>query len=481
MTILSALLPLLGAIVAPATAPEARPTPTVEPPVRLWMNSDRRFREGELARVQVDAEVDGYLLVLNYDPFGRLRVLFPLDPRDDTRVLAGRRYEVRDEEGRGAFRANGDGPGLIYTALAPGPWRLEEIVAEGRWDHDRLALNRSSDDPEADITELVQRLSGPEGFDYDVMDYRVYGESRTTTVIYENYGPGPYVYDYLSCYDWSWGYRGCGRFPFDGGWSFGVGFFGYDPYYYSRYPYRYRYYGYTPYFPYGPISPRRPRAVITGRPRDYVVNRIPSGFRGRTERPSSGAVLPPAIDWRDRAGARPAGGREPGAARGPTGRERGAPPVARPVRSREPVVSRQPIRRESGAPPSARPVRSREPVVFREPARREGAAPPEARSASNREPVVYRGSTRRESFPPPSARPSRGERGPEARPARPEGRSVPVVRGGGEPRVREGNPSARSAPRSVPSGARNGGGGNSGGGQVRGNSGGGGHSRPRRP
>jgi hypothetical protein len=258
------------------------------------MNNDGRFREGDYVRVQVDAETSGFLLVLQYDPFGRVRVLFPLDPRDDNRVIAGRRYEVREEAGRFAFRAEGDGPGLIYSAIARDPWNFDEIVRDGRWDYDRLALDRRSEDPEAELTELVQRLAGPGGFDYDVQDYRVYGESgRSTTVVYHDYfyGYGPYGY----C-DWYWGAWGCPGF------RLGLSF-GYDPYGYGYYfgsPYR-GYYGYPYYFPRYPVVsvPRVPRAVVSGRPRNYTVTPVrPRAFgTGAISRP---AGPQPAIDWRHR-------------------------------------------------------------------------------------------------------------------------------------------------------------------------------------
>jgi hypothetical protein len=250
------------------------------------MNNDGRFREGEYVRVQVDANADGYLLVLQYDTFGRLRVLFPLDPRDDNRVIRGRRYEVRDDAGRFAFRADGDGPGLIYSAIAAEPWRLEEIVADGRWDYDRLTVNRDAEDPEPEITELVQRLAGPGGFDYDVLDYRVYGATPGSTT----YGYGQdYVYGYepyRQC-DYYWSFGGCRSF------RFGLSY-GYDPFYYGYYPYRSYYYpSYYPYYyPRGSITvrPRVPRAIVSGRPRAYNVTPIrPRG--GETSR---------SIDWRRR-------------------------------------------------------------------------------------------------------------------------------------------------------------------------------------
>jgi hypothetical protein len=279
MTLLSALLPLIGASVAPvSTAPPATA------PIRLWMNNDGKFREGDYARIQVDADADGYLLVLQYDTFGRLRVLFPLDPRDDNRVIRGRRYEVRDDGGRFAFRADGDGPGLIYSAIAPDPWRFEEILTDGRWDVDRLTINRDAEDPEPAITELVQRLAGPGGFDYDLLDYRVYGAatSNSTTYVYGRdyvYGYEPYRH----C-DYYWSYGGCRSF------RFGL-YYGYDPFSYGYYPYRSYYYPYySPYYyPRGSITirPRTPTAIVSGRPRAYNVTPV---------RPR-GTVTSRPIDW----------------------------------------------------------------------------------------------------------------------------------------------------------------------------------------
>jgi len=307
------VLAALSALGASATSA----APTERPPLQIWMNNDRRFREGDRVRLQVDADVDGYLLVLNYDTDGRLRVLFPLDPRDDALVRAGRRYEVRGDDATAAFRAGGDGTGLVYSAIAREPWRFDDIVLDGRWDYARLSIDRDADNPEAAITELVQQLSGPGGFDYDLAGYRVYG---TTTYSYGDYGVrGPiYVYDdYLYCNDWYWRYDGCRRWPFDGGWSFGFGYYGSRRYGYGYYP-SYPYYPYRPSFP---VSGRRP--VIVGRPRSYTVYpRSPAVGTGRiggtlgTGRGPIRDVAAPAVNWRPRSVARPAGGRGPEVNRG---------------------------------------------------------------------------------------------------------------------------------------------------------------------
>jgi hypothetical protein len=401
-----AVLSALSVSSTPSVPPEARAMESARPPVRLWLNNDRRFREGDQARLQVDADVDGYLLVLHYDTDGRVRVLFPLDPRDDALVRAGRRYEVRDEAGREAFLAGAEGTGLIYTAIAQDPWRLDDVVLADRWDYGRLSIDPSSRNPEADLTELVQRLAGSRGFDYDVLAYRVYGTESSTS-----YGYGRTLYlndDYLYCNSWYWRYGNCRRFPYDGGLS--IYFGGYYPYYYGYRPYYYGYNNpnYYPYsYPYG--FPRRPFAngrapVIVGRSRGYTIQ--PRGAVGSWNSrgsiaavggrasgplrsswdPSRGTAVPP-IDWRSRAPARPA--RE-GVDRGSQNGARGpnVVPDVPPARRSRPESYSYPARQDRGEAgdrgersargrPETRDYTPREPSARAEPSRRE-APPPRA-------------------------------------------------------------------------------------------------------
>lgn len=341
LTILS-LLATLG-----ATGFDSPATPALKddrPPVRLWMNSDRRFRPGDRVRLQVDADVDGYLLVLNYDTDGRVRVLFPLEPRDDASVRAGRRYEVRTGNGNEAFRAGGDGTGLIYTAVSPEPWRFDQVTLNDRWDYTRLEVEPNTSNPEEALTNVVQSIAGSQGFDYDVLGYRVYRDHDYSYNL-SNYPAGPiYVYDdYLYCNNWSWRYNGCRRWPYDGGWAFGSGFyFGYSPYRYGYYPYGYfgGYYGSYPY--YGGYYRRGPVAV--GRPRSYTL--VPRNSYGNTF--GSGAVggvrgsapsrdfIPPAINWRSRpSGGRPVSGNS-GNGDAVRGSGRSAPDMPPPARRSRP-------------------------------------------------------------------------------------------------------------------------------------------------
>jgi Domain of unknown function (DUF4384) len=304
MLLLYTALTVVGSPAAPAVLND-------RPPLQIWMNNDRRFRAGDRVRLQVDAEVDGYLLVLNYDTDGRVRVLFPLDPRDDAMVRAGRRYEVRDDGGDGAFRAGQDGTGLIYSAISRDPWRFDEVVLADRWDYSRLSIDPRADNPEAALTDLVQQLSGPGGFDYDVAGYRVFG---STTYNYNDYyARGPiYVYDdYYLCSSWYSRYSGCRSWPYDG-WSlgFGFGYYGYRPYGYSYNPYSY------PYYPYGHSVPVGRRPVIVGRPRNYTVFPRPASGTGIGSHSVGGNVASPPVNWRPRSSARPSGVRGPEVTRG---------------------------------------------------------------------------------------------------------------------------------------------------------------------
>jgi len=414
---------LLYSLLTAAGSPAASALPTDRPPVQIWMNNDRRFREGERVRLQVDAQVDGYLLVLNYDTDGRVRVLFPLDPRDDAAVRAGRRYEVRDEGGEGAFRAGQDGTGLIFSAISRDPWRFDEVVLADRWDYSRLSVDRRSDNPEAALTDLVQTLSGPGGFDYDVAGYRVYG-GATAYDYNDYYARGPiYVYDdYYLCNSWYARSFGCRGWPYDG-WSFGFGLGYYGSYYR---PYGYGYYPYSPYYyPYYPGGSTYRRPTIAGRPRSYTINPHPSTVGGGSHSVGGNVASPalPPVNWRPRSVARPA----TGGARGPEVNRGNGPSgfVAPPARRARPEGDGF-----SRAPSRGAGERGRGDV---NPQSRGDGRGPEARGPS--EPRSY--------APPPPSRPAdRGES--RGRPSGGEGGGHASSGGGG----------GHSAPASAPARSR---------------------------
>ena len=242
------LLPLL--LAGPPAGAAVRGVGGDDPAIQIWLNSDRRFLPGEHAKVQVRAREDGYLFVLHADPDGHLRVLFPIDPKDDNFVRGGRKYEIRGRGGRESFTADDrTGRGTVYAAVSHDPFRFDEFVLTDHWDYRNLAPQRLSADPEPELNDLVRRMADG-GFDYDVLTYDV-----IERVVYADSYGGSY-YDGYSAYDCGYSYFGCNRSYYGSPFSLSVGlFFGrpyhrryYDPYYSAAYDPFYDPFFYDPYY-----------------------------------------------------------------------------------------------------------------------------------------------------------------------------------------------------------------------------------------
>ncbi len=373
------------------------------PPIRIWINNSRQFREGERAQVQVESRDDGYLVVFNYDTDGRLRILFPIDPREENFVRGGRRYEVRGRGDRESFVVGRDGNGLIYAGVSADPLRFEDIDAGGNWDYDRISIGDNSKDPEADITELVQRISSNRGFDYDVLDYRVY-RYGSVTVANNWWHPRPYGYlDDYYCDSWNRpSLFGCQAYP-AGGWYggnyggyYGNGYYGNGYGGYNGYGYGYggwglgNWWGRNPGY-YGRSTVRGP--IVAGRPRGYTIvrrggnNNSGNNGIGRSGSFGGGSIggggaQRPGIDYRPRnpsgrpdGGDRGIGARPSGDVTGPAGPQYDRPRARRspPNEDRGPIVERErgtprgpvdfgdrPARRAEGGNDNGRRVEPRE-------------------------------------------------------------------------------------------------------------------------
>ena len=264
---------MISALLLPmflAGAPIDRAAPPVgDPAVQLWINNDRRFLPGDRAKVQVRAREDGYLLVLHVDPDGYLRVLFPLDPKDDNFVRGGHKYEIRGRAGRESFSADSRyGQGTVYAAVSPDPFHFDQVVLGDHWDYRTLAPNRLPRDPESDLNDVVRRLASG-SFDYDILTYdvieRVVYADNYSTPYYGSYGYGSAYYGGCGGY-----YFSCGRPYYGSPYSLSIGlFFGrphrrfyydpfyaaydpfYDPFFYDPFYYRPVYsYPLRPFYPY---------------------------------------------------------------------------------------------------------------------------------------------------------------------------------------------------------------------------------------
>ena len=229
-------------------------------PITVQINHDR-FAPGDRARVYVEPAQDGYLVVLHADPYGRVRVLFPLDPTDDDFIRGGQRQELRGRADRDAFVVDDDdGTGTVLAAWMAEPFKYDEFVRNGHWDYRTLRNESIRNDPLSGLLDIVQRMAGTGHFEYDAVTY-VVERSRVAS----RYGYGDDYYDYGYGYPYHFGF-GIGF-----GYPYGCGYFCspfYDPFCYNTFwGWTPRCYGYG--FGFG-YTFFRPRPYIFYRPRPYV-------------------------------------------------------------------------------------------------------------------------------------------------------------------------------------------------------------------
>ena len=210
-------------------------------PVTVRLNHDQ-FTAGDHARVYVQTDQDGYLVVLHADAEGRIRVLYPLDPSDDDFVRGGKKLEVRGRADRDAFQIEGnEGSGTVLAAVAPDAFAFGAFARNDHWDFRALGSPSATvkDDPLARLLDIVRQVSGDSAgrFDYDYDTYVVNSRDIASRYGYgSGYGFYPYHFGYYDpfCYDpffFSARCYGLGYgFGYPGGFGFGFGFPIFRPY-----------------------------------------------------------------------------------------------------------------------------------------------------------------------------------------------------------------------------------------------------------
>src|SRR5438034_3392339 len=210
-------------------------------PVTVRLNHDQ-FTAGDHARVYVQTEQDGYLVVLHAEAEGRVRVLYPLDPSDDDFVRGGKKLEVRGRADRDAFQIEGnEGSGTVLAAVAPDAFAFGAFARNDHWDFRALGSPSATvkDDPLARLLDIVRQMSGDSvgRFDYDYATYVVNSRDIASRYGYgSGYGFYPHHFGYYDpfCYDpffFSARCYGLGYgFGYPGGFGFGFGFPIFRPY-----------------------------------------------------------------------------------------------------------------------------------------------------------------------------------------------------------------------------------------------------------
>ena len=299
------LVALLGTTPLPPARPAA--AQVTDPPIHVWLNSDNVFERGDRARVKFKLADDGYVVVLRADAYGRVRVLFPLDPGTDNFARGGKTFEVRGRGDRDAFEVDDDsGQGTVFAAVSPQPFTFTQYVRGDHWDYRVLGQQPVGNDPESDLTDLVRTMAGENHFDYDLVTYSV-GPQDSRSTAYSGYYGDPFayapIYPYYNpcwaCGPWypgsglfiglrfgGYGYPfGCWDYPFCGfGYGNRYGFGGgYGRPWYGGYGVRYAggFSGRPPVFQRPPfILPNRSNGVGVGvRPR-VAPSPVPVGRRG---------------------------------------------------------------------------------------------------------------------------------------------------------------------------------------------------------
>ena len=198
------LLPLFMLLSSQPVVSTPSPSADPDPPVHVWLSSDGKYDLGDHAKVYAKAAQDAYLLVLRADADGRVRVVFPIDPADDSRIAGGKKYELKSRGGHEAFMADDTtGHGTVLAAVASTPFKFNAFEQDGRWKLDALSDRVTGKDPEAGLLATVQQmLPADQHFDFDVATY-VTG--------LPHYMAAPYPYSYPLW--WGYGPRFCVVYP----------------------------------------------------------------------------------------------------------------------------------------------------------------------------------------------------------------------------------------------------------------------------
>ncbi|HEY6808314.1 MAG TPA: DUF4384 domain-containing protein, partial [Gemmatimonadales bacterium] len=223
------LIPLLLSLATAPAPPRASAARRDDPPIKVWLNNDNVFQQGDRAKVKLRVADDGYVIVLRADADGRVRVLYPLDPTDDDFIRGGKTFEVRGRGDRDAFEVDErSGEGTVLAAVSPQPFHFDAYVRGDHWDYRVFGERSVSDDPEAGLLDIVNAMAASNHYDYDAVQYSIVDQSYApTSAIYADPFYHPFYSPYPVCWSCGYWYPGS-RFFF--GVTFGAASY-YDPFF----------------------------------------------------------------------------------------------------------------------------------------------------------------------------------------------------------------------------------------------------------
>ena len=142
--------------------------------VSVWTDRDEPYARGDGARVYLRVDEPSYVAVFRVDTDGRVRVLFPREPWNDTYVRDQREFEVAGPRDGGAFLVDDDpGMGYLFAIASADPLDFRDITRGNYWDYRLIDGGRIQGDPYVALTDLAARVSPGGGYDYDISPYYV--------------------------------------------------------------------------------------------------------------------------------------------------------------------------------------------------------------------------------------------------------------------------------------------------------------------
>ncbi len=149
----AAKLGLLAQIAALATTAGPKAAP-----IRVWIAD---------STVYVRLHDPGYLTVLQVDPVGRIRVLFPFSPDENAGTPGGATFELVAPVGTDV------GTGTILAASTRRPLQVAGLRAGPSWDYaSGMLFQPTAGDPLAALLDIADRMADGRPFDFDVATYR---------------------------------------------------------------------------------------------------------------------------------------------------------------------------------------------------------------------------------------------------------------------------------------------------------------------
>ena len=154
---LPSLAVTLGLLLQAASSPLPARPPRVPDPVRLWRAD---------STVYVALREPGHLVLLHVDAIGRIRVLSPLDPYDDTAISGDAPVEISIPP-----EAQGN-PSTFVAVRSRWPFDFAALQAGPTWNYyDALLLQPTAGDPLAALLDIADRVTDGRPYDYGVVTY----------------------------------------------------------------------------------------------------------------------------------------------------------------------------------------------------------------------------------------------------------------------------------------------------------------------